>query len=89
MVSTLVSNSSGLNQPKQVAADASGNVFFADSSRHAIYQWTASTRQVKPLVTSGLFEPNGVALDRSGNLYIPDTTNNAIKKCLVGPGTPE
>ena len=76
-VTTLVS---GLNTPRGVAVDASGNVYIADTGNNAIKKWRASTQQVTTLVSSGLSGPTGVAVDGSGNVYIADTGNSAIKE---------
>jgi hypothetical protein len=65
----------GLNDPRQVAADPWGDSFVADSGLKAIEFYKAGT--VPPSVGksygSGLNSPTGVAVDGAGNLYIGDS----------------
>jgi sugar lactone lactonase YvrE len=78
--------------PYGVAADISGNVFFADSGNNRIRK--VSTDGVMTTVAGSisgfsgdggaaiqarLFAPYGVAVDLHGNLYIADTSNNRIR----------
>ena len=78
---TLVST--GLNQPRGVAVDGSGNVYIADSGNNLVKKWTVASHAVFTLVSTGLNNPYSVAADASGNVYIADTGNNAIKEWSV------
>lgn len=66
---------SGLNEPMQVAADAWGNSYVADSALKAIEFYPAGT--ISPVVGTtigtGLKQPTGVAVDGAGNVFIGDT----------------
>jgi sugar lactone lactonase YvrE len=66
---------SGLNQPKQVAADLWGNTYVADSALKAIEKYPAGTTSptAGKVLGSGLSAPTGVAVDGVGNLYIGDS----------------
>src|ERR1019366_9504536 len=79
--------------PTGVAADSSGNIYFADSNNNRVRELSGST--VNTVAGNGLlsrsgdggaatsaqlYAPRGVALDSSGNLYIADTANNQIRK---------
>jgi sugar lactone lactonase YvrE len=78
---------SGLSSPWQVAVDASGNVYIADSGNNRILKETpSSTGYTQSIVTSTtLSGPEGVAVDASGNVYIGDTGNGRIlKETLAG-----
>ena len=77
VVTTLIS--SGLKSPDDVAVDASGNLFIADTGDNEVKEWNASTQAVSILV-SGLNAPAGVAVDSQDNVYIADSKNNEIKK---------
>ena len=79
--------SSQLIGPTGVAADASGNVVFADSGHNAIKMWNASTQTVSTLISSGLSDPRGVAVDGAGDIYIADTNQNRIKEWVAKTGT--
>jgi hypothetical protein len=79
---TLASSSSwGLNNPKGLAVDGSGNVYIADIGNNAIeiivrpnlypYMYT---------LVSGLNDPTGVAVDGASNVYIANSGNNAIEE---------
>ena len=74
---TVESIASGLNEPKQVAADLYGNTYVADSALKAIEKYPAGTTSPTSgkVVGSGLSAPTGVAVDGVGNLYIGDSGN--------------
>ena len=74
---TVESIASGLNDPKQVAADLYGNTYVADSALKAIEKYPAGTTSPASgkVVGSGLSAPTGVAVDGVGNLYIGDSGN--------------
>jgi sugar lactone lactonase YvrE len=72
--------SASLNWPKDVAFDAQGNFFIADTANNAI-------RRVSPdgLITTvarGFNQPSGLAFDDSGILYAADTNNFRIVKIM-------
>jgi hypothetical protein len=66
---------SGLVAPQQVAADALGNSYVADSTLGKVLEFaagaTASTAGVP--VGTGLTAPTGVAVDGSGDVFIADS----------------
>ena len=74
---TVQSIATGLNEPKQVAADLSGNTYVADSALKAIEKYPAGTTSPTSgkVLGSGLSAPTGVAVDGVGNLYIGDAGN--------------
>jgi hypothetical protein len=74
---TVQSIASGLNQPKQVAADLWGNTYVADAALKAIEKYPAGTTSPASgkVLGSGLSAPTGVAVDGVGNLYIGDSGN--------------
>jgi streptogramin lyase len=72
---------SGLNNPKGVAVDGSGNLYVADSGNNAIESFNAS-RQMTTLVT-GVLNPSGVAVDLQGNVYFSDTGKNAVREWVA------
>lgn len=81
--------------PSGIAADASGNLYVADTSNDTIRKMTPSgTNWVTTTLagmagngggtdgtgTNALFNlPSGIAADASGNLYVADTGNNTIR----------
>jgi len=83
-----------LNQPEDVLADASGNIYIADSGNHRIRKispgGTISTiagtgtfgfnGDNQAAVNAQLNRPVSIALDASGNLYIADASNHRVRK---------
>jgi sugar lactone lactonase YvrE len=79
--------------PNNVALDAYGNLYVADTDNDAIRKITPDGR-VSTLVglvrvhnnghgknrTDRFWAPFGVAVDASGNVYVADTANNVIRK---------
>lgn len=89
--------------PSGIAADASGNIYVADTSNNRIRRIDAATGVVTtvagggnssscsftgPGTSVGLARPSGVAVDASGNVYIADTNNNCIRELSGGDVMP-
>jgi sugar lactone lactonase YvrE len=80
------------NSPFGIAADASGNLYVADTVNETIRRITPDgTVSVFAGSTLGgnldgtgasarFFRPQGIALDSAGNVYIADTFNHSIRK---------
>ena len=83
-----------LNRPIDVAPDAAGNLYIADTFNNRIRKVDAAgvistvagdgtegySGDGGPATATQLNIPFGVALDAAGNLYIADTRNNRIRK---------
>ena len=89
--------SAQLSYPSDVAVDAAGNVYIADSGNNRIRKvsngiittfagnGTAGfSGDGVPPATTELNGPSGVAVDAAGDLYIADTTNYRIRKVSGG-----
>ncbi len=65
----------GLVTPQQVAADALGNSYLADSGQHKVLLFPAgsTTASAGTSIGTGLAAPTGVAVDGSGDVYIADS----------------
>jgi streptogramin lyase len=85
---------SSLDHPQDVAVNAQGDVFIADTYNNRVVKVTPQG-QVTDVAGDGvagysgdgglgqfaeLNEPTGVALDAQGNLYIADSANNVIRR---------
>ena len=85
---------SSLDHPQDVAVNAQGDVFIADTYNNRVVKVTPQGQAV-PVAGDGiagysgdgrlgafaeLNEPTGVALDAQGNLYIADAANNVIRR---------
>jgi len=89
-----------LNQPRGVAVDAQGNVFFTDSGNHRVCRitsvgllstvagtgMTGSSGDGGPANEARLNSPTGIAIDASGNLFISDTGNRRVRRVDAGTG---
>ena len=84
-----------LFQPSEIALDAGGNLFIADTNNQRIRRVDATTGIITtiagsgsesfggdggPATDAGLNSPNGVALDAAGNLFIADSDNVRIRR---------
>jgi hypothetical protein len=91
----------GLNGPRGVAVDISGNFYIADAYNNRIRKVTASTGVITtvagngtagftgdngPATSAELANPSGVAVDSAGNIYIADYSNNRIRKVTASTG---
>jgi len=70
--------------PNNVAVDASGNVYVADTGNHRIQIYNGSGSYVVTLGSygSGNYQfdmPDGVAIDSSGNIYVADSGNHRVQ----------
>jgi sugar lactone lactonase YvrE len=81
------------NWPQNVVADATGNIYVADSNSHTIRKITANgvvTTLAGKAGTAGSVDgtgssarfntPHNAGLDSAGNLYISDSNNHTIRK---------
>ncbi|MGA2739646.1 MAG: hypothetical protein ABSG65_19680 [Bryobacteraceae bacterium] len=82
-----------LNAPSEVAVDAVGNIYIADTLNHRVRLVTtdgniatiAGTGDAAyngddgPAVQIALSSPYGVTLDGQGNVYVADTGNNRVR----------
>jgi sugar lactone lactonase YvrE len=88
-----------LNQPYDVAADASGNVYIADTLNNVIRKvsngvittfagngccYPGETGDNLAATSVALRSPTGVAVDSAGNVYIADLGNNVVRKVSNG-----
>lgn len=91
-----------LNQPFDVAFDASGNLYVADTFNHCVRRVDSATGVVATVAGDGkagysgdggpatqarLNEPYGIVLDRRGNLYIADRQNRRVRRVDARTGT--
>ena len=91
-----------LSAPRDVAVDASGNIYIADFSNNCIRLVTKSTGIITtvagtgkngydgdggPAVTARLYGCTSICLDVSGDLYIADYYNNVIRLLTKSSGT--
>jgi sugar lactone lactonase YvrE len=86
-------------RPRQLARDASGTLYVADTGNHSIRKITGegivttlagssgSAGQSDGIGTSAMFNgPYGVATDKQGNVFVADTGNHSIRKISSSGG---
>jgi len=76
-----------LQNPSQVAVDASGNVYVADSGSGKVLMYAAgSGASAKPVsIGTGLTSPSGVAVDGAGDVFIADSGVGSVFEVPFGP----
>jgi sugar lactone lactonase YvrE len=90
-----LATSAGLDSPRGVSVDASGNLFIADTVDNRVRRVDATTGIITtvagsssigysgdggPATSASLCNPFGVAVDTSGNLFIADMSNDRIRR---------
>jgi uncharacterized protein (TIGR03437 family) len=88
-----------LNEPSQVAVDAGGNIYIADTSNHRV-RLVTTDGNIATIAGTGdagyngdngaalgiaLYSPGGLTLDGQGNLYVADTGNNRVRMLSPAP----
>lgn len=91
---------SALDHPQNVAVNAKGDLFIADTYNNRVVEVTPQGKDStvagtgvagyagdgKRAASAKLNQPTGVALDALGNLYIADSSNNVIRRVDVKTG---
>jgi hypothetical protein len=89
------------NNPHQLAVDALGNLFVADTGNHRVVKvdplgvmtvvagtgTAGSSGDNGPATSATLRSPEGVAVDTAGNVYIADTGNHKIRVVEASTGS--
>jgi sugar lactone lactonase YvrE len=74
------------NTITSLAADATGDVFFTDSSA-SVYELKAGYTAAPTAIGSGFSKPVGVSFDPHGNLYVADGNNSILYEIPNESGT--
>lgn len=78
------------NNPRNIAFDAQGNMYVADSDNNRIQKfdptgkfltmWGSRSPDNAPAPANTFNQPWGIAVDKAGNVYVADTWNHRIQK---------
>jgi uncharacterized repeat protein (TIGR01451 family) len=83
---TVLTLGSGFNQSVGLAADASGNVFVADTGNYKVKEILAADGYTTiNTLGSGFNQPVAVAVDSSGNVFVVDS-GSTVKEILAAGG---
>jgi hypothetical protein len=76
----------GFDEPIDLAVDASGNVYVADSGNRAVKKMPAGCNSSTCVATlgGGFNGPFGVAVDGAGNVYVADGSNSQVDEMPPG-----
>jgi hypothetical protein len=74
----------GLVTPAQVAVDAAGNTYVADSGATAVQMYPKGSNTATAVGT-GLTSPTGVAVDGAGDVFIADSGSDTVVEVPNGP----
>jgi sugar lactone lactonase YvrE len=74
-----------LNLPYDVAPDALGNVYVADTHNHRIQEFSPTGRLIRMFGSRGsgdgqFWQPRGIAIDPFGNVWVADHENKRVQK---------
>ena len=99
------SNSTILQKPVGLAADAAGHVYINDEGAGQISELAANQLELiagdggitpyapsqdgRAAVSASLLNPQGLAADKTGNVYVADTNNNIVRILAQGLHFPE
>jgi sugar lactone lactonase YvrE len=93
--------SAALSNPEDVAVDAEGDIFIADTDDNRIREINSSTGLITTVAGNGtagyggdngpataakLYYPEAVAVDANGDLFIADQSNNRIREVNLSSG---
>lgn len=75
-----ISIGSGMNAPRKMAIDGSGNVYIADTGNNRILLETRTNyyTYVQSVFASGFSQPSGVGVDGAGNVYVTDLGTHSL-----------
>ncbi|HEX4154029.1 MAG TPA: Ig-like domain repeat protein [Acidobacteriaceae bacterium] len=73
----------GLKTPAQVAVDAAGNTYVADSGLNEVLMF-AKGSATGTVIGTGLTQPTGVAVDGAGDVFIADSGSGTVVEIPVG-----
>ena len=74
----------GLTYPRDMAVDATGDVYVTDSWSNRVLKLAAGSNQQTVLPFTGLDKPGGVAVDGAGDVFVADGANNRVLKLAAG-----
>ena len=101
-VDNVAATETRLNYPRDIAVDANGNIYIADTHNYRVRKVTASTGIISAFAGTGstakvpamgiaasastLYFPSGISVDSSGNVLIADIGYESIYKVTASTG---
>lgn len=75
---TTIRNITGFTQPEDVAVDAQGRIYVADSGADRVVVLDAGLSQTATVTADGLHHPSAVNIGPDGRVFVSDTYNDRV-----------
>jgi serine/threonine protein kinase, bacterial len=78
----------GLDNPKEVAVDAKGDVYVTDSGHNRVLKLAAGSTSQTVAPLAGLDHPDDIAVDDAGDIYVTEPAQHRVLELTAGSTNP-